>query len=329
MAPLVSCSSSPPSSARSAGSPRSSPRHSWVDRLWSIVPVVYVWIFAGYAGFADARLDVMAVLVTLWGARLTFNFARKGGYTGRRGLPLGGPARPDEPGAVPALQPVLHRALPERDPRAHHASGIHGLREPGARSDRSTSCSPSLFLALLAGETIADQQQWKFHQWKKAERRGRPRSRSRGSCRPGCGASRGTPTSSSSRRSGGSSSSSRWPRGLGCSGRVAGAVLLTGCSSARRSSPRPSHAREVPGVRRLPGAHLRDRAVVPARARPQASAPPDRRAVGLRPAAIGAAGGTRQSRARRSGHDSANRGAAAARRPRRRPPSAARCSRGR
>src|SRR6188768_1065627 len=56
--------------------------HSWVDRLWSIVPVVYVWIFAGFTGLSDARLVVMAVLVTLWGARLTFNFARKGGYTG-------------------------------------------------------------------------------------------------------------------------------------------------------------------------------------------------------------------------------------------------------
>ncbi|MEP6480525.1 MAG: DUF1295 domain-containing protein, partial [Rhodoglobus sp.] len=56
--------------------------NSWVDRLWSIVPVAYVWIFAVAAGLADARLDVMAVLVTIWGARLTFNFARKGGYTG-------------------------------------------------------------------------------------------------------------------------------------------------------------------------------------------------------------------------------------------------------
>jgi steroid 5-alpha reductase family enzyme len=56
--------------------------NSWVDRLWSIVPVVYVWIFAGFAGFADLRLDVMAVLATAWGARLTFNFARKGGYSG-------------------------------------------------------------------------------------------------------------------------------------------------------------------------------------------------------------------------------------------------------
>ncbi|HTN58104.1 MAG TPA: DUF1295 domain-containing protein, partial [Protaetiibacter sp.] len=55
---------------------------SWVDRIWSVVPVVYVWIFASASGFTDVRLLVMAALVTLWGARLTFNFARKGGYTG-------------------------------------------------------------------------------------------------------------------------------------------------------------------------------------------------------------------------------------------------------
>ena len=58
---------------------------SWVDRIWSIVPVAYVWIFAGFAigaGEDAGRLVLMAVLVTAWGARLTFNFARKGGYTG-------------------------------------------------------------------------------------------------------------------------------------------------------------------------------------------------------------------------------------------------------
>ena len=53
---------------------------------------VYVWIFA-IAGIVDggdaARLILMAVLVTAWGARLTFNFARKGGYTRHGGLPLG------------------------------------------------------------------------------------------------------------------------------------------------------------------------------------------------------------------------------------------------
>ena len=56
--------------------------HSWVDRLWSIIPPVYVTIFAIGAGAFDARLALMTALAWLWGARLTFNFARKGGYTG-------------------------------------------------------------------------------------------------------------------------------------------------------------------------------------------------------------------------------------------------------
>ena len=54
--------------------------YSWVDRIWSIIPIVYTWIFAAGSNLADPRLNTMAVLVTLWGARLTFNFARKGGY---------------------------------------------------------------------------------------------------------------------------------------------------------------------------------------------------------------------------------------------------------
>jgi steroid 5-alpha reductase family enzyme len=54
--------------------------YSWVDRIWSISPIVYVWVFAAASGLSDARLVLMAVLVTLWGVRLTFNFARKGGY---------------------------------------------------------------------------------------------------------------------------------------------------------------------------------------------------------------------------------------------------------
>ena len=53
--------------------------NSQMDKLWSILPVVYTWIIAAHGGFA-LRLVVMALLVTLWGARLTFNFARKGAY---------------------------------------------------------------------------------------------------------------------------------------------------------------------------------------------------------------------------------------------------------
>ncbi|MDX1351061.1 MAG: DUF1295 domain-containing protein [Putridiphycobacter sp.] len=56
--------------------------YSQVDKLWSIIPVPYIWVIAYYSGF-EPRLNVMALLVTLWAVRLTFNFARRGGYSWR------------------------------------------------------------------------------------------------------------------------------------------------------------------------------------------------------------------------------------------------------
>ncbi|MCP4441903.1 MAG: DUF1295 domain-containing protein [Aureispira sp.] len=53
---------------------------SQVDKLWSIVPIVYAWYIA-VAGDLEPRLILMAVLVTIWGARLTYNFGRRGGYS--------------------------------------------------------------------------------------------------------------------------------------------------------------------------------------------------------------------------------------------------------
>lgn len=53
--------------------------NSQVDKLWSILPVAYVWMVAGYGDFSP-RLTLMAVLVSIWGIRLTINFAMKGAY---------------------------------------------------------------------------------------------------------------------------------------------------------------------------------------------------------------------------------------------------------
>ena len=54
--------------------------YSWTDRLWSIVPAVYCLIVAVDLEFQSARVNIMTVLATLWGIRLTFNYALKGGY---------------------------------------------------------------------------------------------------------------------------------------------------------------------------------------------------------------------------------------------------------
>lgn len=53
---------------------------SQFDKLWSILPVVYAWMIASIGEWND-RLVLMAILATVWGVRLTFNFARRGGYS--------------------------------------------------------------------------------------------------------------------------------------------------------------------------------------------------------------------------------------------------------
>lgn len=59
-----------------------SKNNSQVDKLWSILPIIYLWVVVGYSNF-NPRLVIMAILVSLWGIRLTVNFAMKGAYQWR------------------------------------------------------------------------------------------------------------------------------------------------------------------------------------------------------------------------------------------------------
>lgn len=54
--------------------------NSQMDKLWSILPIIYSWIVVFKSGF-DLRLSVMATLISVWGVRLTMNFAKKGAYS--------------------------------------------------------------------------------------------------------------------------------------------------------------------------------------------------------------------------------------------------------
>lgn len=143
--------------------------NSWVDRLWSIVPVAYVWVFAIAAGLTDVRLDVMAGLVTLWGARLTFNFARKGGYSGHedyRWPVLRGRMTKPQFALFNLFFIVLYQ---------NAILVLITLPALTAFENRDTpfgvldALLVVLFLALLIGETTADQQQWVFHRQKAAD----------------------------------------------------------------------------------------------------------------------------------------------------------------
>ncbi len=54
--------------------------YSQVDKLWSLIPIAYVWIVAVQSDF-EPRILMMAILVSMWGLRLTYNFSRRGGYS--------------------------------------------------------------------------------------------------------------------------------------------------------------------------------------------------------------------------------------------------------
>ena len=58
---------------------------AWIAGLlplyFCLFPHTYSFPFSSYSGFSSLRLGIMSVLSALWGARLTFNFYRKGGYS--------------------------------------------------------------------------------------------------------------------------------------------------------------------------------------------------------------------------------------------------------
>lgn len=140
--------------------------YSWTDRIWSVVPVAYAWVFAAHAAGAhptDARAILVAALITVWGARLTFNFARRGGYA---------------PGGEDYRWAILRAHLPGWRFAVFNAVFIAAYQNAlllaitlpvltMAENPRPLGAADAVatvaFLALLAMETVADQQRWNFH----------------------------------------------------------------------------------------------------------------------------------------------------------------------
>jgi steroid 5-alpha reductase family enzyme len=135
--------------------------YSWTDRVWSVAPVAYAWVFAADA--RDTRSVVVATLITAWGVRLTFNFARRGGYAPGGEDYRWAVLRERLPGwrfqvfnvvFIAAYQNALLLliTLPMWTMAAHQRA--FGLIDGGL---------VALFLVFLIGETLADQQRWNFH----------------------------------------------------------------------------------------------------------------------------------------------------------------------
>lgn len=168
--------------------------YSQVDKLWSILPVLYAWIAVvvqdGDNG-ADERTLLMAVLASIWGARLTYNFCRRGGYQWppwkgdedyrwsyiQRGDFLSILAKP----VTWILFNLLFISIYQNILLMLIALPSFVVTDLGSRAECQGLVVPfdlfgmdgvytSIFISLVIIETLADQQQWNF-QLEKARRR--------------------------------------------------------------------------------------------------------------------------------------------------------------
>jgi len=142
---------------------------SQVDKIWSLVPLLYVWYFAA-AGDWDPRMVLMAIMVSVWGIRLTCNFSRRGAYswkfwTGEEDY------RWEVLRKNPALQGKLKWTLFNLFFISLYQNGLillftlpilvawQGKGKPLGIADYILA---GIMIALVIFETVADQQQWVY-----------------------------------------------------------------------------------------------------------------------------------------------------------------------
>jgi len=142
--------------------------YSWVDRLWSICPVLYCLIVAVALDFQAPRVNLMTALAGLWGIRLTFNLARKGGYW-RGGEDYRWRVMQQRLGPLRfQLLNITFVAPGQMLVVWLFASPVHrAWLRPEVPLGWLDYLAAALFLALLAVETVADEQMWAFQQDKK------------------------------------------------------------------------------------------------------------------------------------------------------------------
>lgn len=147
--------------------------YSQMDKLWSLLPVAYLWIIAARGGLS-ARLVVYALIVTAWGARLTVNFARKGAYrlkfwTGNEDYRWSIVRKSPffKHGFVWTLFDLLFISV-------YQNALVLAICLPALFCMGSTApfgvfdvAATLLAVAFLVLETVADEYQWKFHETKK------------------------------------------------------------------------------------------------------------------------------------------------------------------
>jgi steroid 5-alpha reductase family enzyme len=149
-----------------------SKNYSQVDKLWSLIPIAYVWMIAVKSGF-EPRIVLMALLVTVWGIRLSYNFSRRGGYSIRFWT-----GKEDYRWAVLRAKPefaakwrwVLFNLL---FISFYQMGLVMLITLPAVRSLGGSPLGwvdyllAAFLLCIVVMEAVADQQQWNYHKEKR------------------------------------------------------------------------------------------------------------------------------------------------------------------
>jgi len=145
--------------------------HSQVDKIWSIMPMVYAWIIASRSGW-EPRLVLMAGVVSAWGIRLTYNFSRRGGYslkfwTGREDYRW--PILQKRPEFKARWRWILFNLL---FISVYQMGLVLLITLPALKGMNGNPITwvdfilAGMMVALVVIEAVADQQQWDFQQLK-------------------------------------------------------------------------------------------------------------------------------------------------------------------
>ncbi len=125
------------------------------------MPVIYVWVFAARAG--DPRATLVALLVSAWGVRLTFNFARRGGYAPGGEDYRWAILRARMPGWRFAVFNLGFIAVYQNALLLAITLPVWTVADHPRPLGAADAAAALAFVVLLAGETVADQQRWDFH----------------------------------------------------------------------------------------------------------------------------------------------------------------------
>jgi steroid 5-alpha reductase family enzyme len=146
--------------------------YSWVDRLWSTLPVAFVWYYTWRGGFTPP-LCIIAGLVTLWGCRLSFNFARVGGYTGAEDYRWGVLRGKITNRFLWQLFNMFFICTYQIGMFLMFTWPVYSITKTGAGCSALFYVFAALSLIFICIETAADQMQWDFQSAKKAARTGK------------------------------------------------------------------------------------------------------------------------------------------------------------